>query len=188
MHRNWGSNFRFHQFAYLLSINTYHGVYVPERIKYVSTPPHHTLKSTASACSLGQLESKYLEEGRDKELPLEFLHFPISPRFTERFWHISKYFFALADCQNDYLKTLFTKDVAPYHMYQNYYSFYLQFAFLHLTQMDVNKQTHKVNRTKIIHTIHFYHFFQHHFHGLTHLCVWFSASSMQTPKSRHPNI
>ena len=92
------------------------------------------------------------------------LHFPINPRFTERFWHPSKYFFALADRQNNHLDAFFTRDVTPYHIYQKYDPFYLQFGFLHPTQMDVNNQKHKVNRVKMLHTIHNYLFVQHLFH------------------------
>ena len=65
-------------------------VYTCERINYTSTPPQHTLKPTASSCSLGPLENEYVQEGRDKDLPLECLHFPINSRFTERFWHLSR--------------------------------------------------------------------------------------------------
>ena len=106
MHKTSGPNFKFHQFTNPLGISTDHGVYVPKRINNVSTPPHHTLKLTASSSSLGQLENEYVEyeERRDKELPFGCLHFAINPRFTERFRHLSKNFFALADCQNDYLK------------------------------------------------------------------------------------
>ena len=92
------------------------------------------------------------------------LHFPIDHRFTERFCQQSKYFFALADRPNDYLITFFTRDTAPYRIYQKYYPFYLQFGFLHPTQMDVNNTTHKVNRVKMLHTMHNYLFVQHHFH------------------------
>ena len=118
LHRASGSNIKFHQFTKSLGINGDHGVYVPERFNYVSTPPHHTLKPAASSCSLGQLENEYAKEGRDKEILLECLHFPISPRFTEHFWHLSNSFVALADHQNGYLNTLFTSDVALYRMYQ----------------------------------------------------------------------
>ena len=71
---------------------------------------------------------------------------------------------ALADHQNHYLNTFFTRDVAPYRIYQKYEPFYLHFGFLHPTQIDVNNQTHKVNRVKILHTVHNYLFPQHHFH------------------------
>ena len=92
----------------------------PERVNHVSTTPHHTLKRTASSCSPGKLENGYVEEGRDKALPLECLHFAINPHLMERFWHLSRYFFALADRQNDYLNTMFTRDVALYRIYQKY--------------------------------------------------------------------
>ena len=141
-----------------MGINTDHGVHVPERINYFKKPPHHTFKPTASICSLGKLKIDYVEKRRDKELPLECLHFPIYTRFTERFWHLSKYFFVPSDRQNNYLNKLFTKDVSPRRNYQKNVLFYLQFGFLHPTQMDVNNQTHKVNRTKMIHTIHNYLF------------------------------
>ena len=122
------------------------------------------MKPTAGSCSLGQLENEYVQEGRDRDLPLERLHFSIKPRFNERFWHQSKYLFALADHRNDYLNTFFTRDVAPYRIYRKYDLFNLQFGFLHHTQMDVNNQTHKVNRVKMLHLIHNYIFVQHHFH------------------------
>ena len=89
-HRAPGPNFLFHQFTNPLGFDTVHGVHVLERIHYISTPPHHTLKPTASSCSLGQLENENVVEGRDKNLPPECLHFPINPRFTERFWHLSQ--------------------------------------------------------------------------------------------------
>ena len=135
---------------------------MPDRINCTSTTLQHTLKPTAGSCSLGQLENEYVQEGRDKELPLECLHFPLNPRFTERFWHLSKYFFALADRPNDYLNTFFNRDTAPYKIYAKYYPFYLQFGFLHPTQMDVNNTTHKVNRMKMLHTMRNYLFVQHH--------------------------
>ena len=118
-HRAPGPNFSFHQFQFTnpLGIDTTHGVHVPEQISYKSTPPQDTLKSTASSCSLGQLENEYGQEGQDRDFPLEGLHFPINNRFTERFWHQSKYFFVLAGCQNDYLNTFFNRNVAPYSIY-----------------------------------------------------------------------
>ena len=122
----------------------------------------HT-KPTASSCCLGQLENEYIQEGRDKDLPLDCLHFPISPHFTERFRQMSRYFFALADCPNGYLNTFFTRDTAPYKIYAKYDPFYLQFGFLHPTQRDVNNTTHKVNRVKMRHTMHNYLFVQLHF-------------------------
>ena len=94
--RSQGPNFRFHEFTNPLGINTIQGIHVPERISYNSTPPQHTLKPTASSCSPGQLENEYAQEERAKDLPVECLHFPINSRFTECFWHLSKYFFALA--------------------------------------------------------------------------------------------
>ena len=86
----------FHEFTNSLGIKTLQGIHVPERINYTSNPPQHTLKPTASSCSLGQLENECVREERDRDLPLECLHFPLNPRFTERFWHLSKYFSALA--------------------------------------------------------------------------------------------
>ena len=126
---------------------------------------HHTTHAqvTASSCSLGQMENEYVQEGQDRDLPLKYLHFPISHRFTERFWHQSQYFFDLADRQNNYLNTFLTRDVAPYRTYQKYDPFYLKFGFLHPTQMDVNGQIHKVNRVKKLQTIHNYLFVQHRF-------------------------
>ena len=136
---------------------------MPERINYTSTPPQHTLKPTTSTCSLGQLENEYVQEGRDRDLPLECLHFPINSRFTERFWHVSKYFFALTDRPNDYLNTFFARDTAAYKIYAKYDPFYLQFGFLLPTQMDVNNTTHKVNQVKMLHAMHNYLFVQHPF-------------------------
>ena len=101
---------------------------------------------------------------RVNDLPLECLNFPIKSRFTEQFWRLSNYFFALADRQNDYLIILFTRDVSPYRIYQKFEPLYFQFGFLHPTRKDVNNQTHKVNRTKMFHKIHYYIFVQHHFH------------------------
>ena len=140
-HLSQGANFWFHKFTNPLGINTLQGIHVPERINYTSTPPQHTLKPTASSCSLGQLENKYVQEGRDKDLPLECLHFPLNPRITERFRHLSKYFFALGDRPNDYLNAFFARDTAPYKIYTKYDPFYLQFGFLHPTQMDVKNTT-----------------------------------------------
>ena len=91
------------------------------------------------------------------------LHFHLNPRFTERFWHLSKYFFALADRPNDEFNTFFTRETAPYKIYDKYNPFYLQFSFLHPTQMDVNNTTHKVSRVKMLHTMHNYLFVQNHF-------------------------
>ena len=163
-HRSQGPNFRFHEFTNPLGINTIQGIHVPERISYTSNPPQHTLKPTASSCSLGQLENEYVQERRDKDLPLECLLFPINSCFTERFWHLSKYFFALADRQNDYHNTSFTRDTAPFRIYAKYDPFYLQFGFLHPTQIeDVNNTTHKVNRLKMLHTMHNYLFVQRPF-------------------------
>ena len=108
-HRALGPNFRFHQTTNPLGINTVDCIPVPERINFASKLPQHTLKPTASSPSLGKLENEYVIEGRDKDFPLECLHFPINPHFTERFWRLSKYFFALQDILN----TFFTQDVAP---------------------------------------------------------------------------
>ena len=163
-HRAPGPNFRFHQFTNPLGFNTEHGVHDPKRINNVSTPPHQTLKLTASSCSLRESENEYVKEGSDKDIPQECLHFHINPRFTERFWHWSECFIALADRQNNYLKTMLTRDVALYRVYQKYEPFYLQFDFLHPTQMDVNNQTQKANRAKMLHTIYNYLFVQHHLH------------------------
>ena len=127
--RSRGPNLRFHEFTNPLGINTIKGKHVPERIIYFSNPPQHTLKPTASSCPLGQLENEYVQEGRDMNPPLECLHFPLNLRFTERFWHLSKYFFALADRPNDYLNTFFTRYTAPYTLYAKYDRFYLQFVF-----------------------------------------------------------
>ena len=137
-----------------LVLNTLQGVHVPERINYTSTPPQPTLKPTASSCPLGQLVNEYVHEGRDRDLPLECGHFPINPRFTERFWHLSKYFSALADRPNDYLNTFFTHVKAPYKIYAKYDPFYLQFSFPRPIQMDVNNTNHKVDRVKMLHTMH----------------------------------
>ena len=57
-HRLKGPNFRFHEFTNPLGINTIQGMHVPERISYTSTLPQHTLKPTASSCSLGQLATR----------------------------------------------------------------------------------------------------------------------------------
>ena len=57
-----GPNLKFHQLTNPVGINSDHDVYVPEMIKYVSTPPHHTLKPTASSCSLAQFENEHAEE------------------------------------------------------------------------------------------------------------------------------
>ena len=116
LHRASGPNFLLHKVTNPLVINTDHSVHVPERINCISTPPHHTLNPTVRSCLLGQIANEYVDEGREKALPLECLHFPINSRFTERFLHLSKYFFALADCHNDYLKTIFPRDFAPYHI------------------------------------------------------------------------
>ena len=52
----------------------------------------------------------------------------------------------------------------PYRIYQKWDPFYLQFGFSHPTQMDLNNHTFKVNRVKVLHTIHNYLIVQHHFH------------------------
>ena len=118
--------------------------------------PHlNILSSQQQAPAIwGQFENECVQEGQARDLPLECVHFPLNPRFTQQFWHLSKYFFALADHPNDYWNTFFTRDTAPYKIYANYYPFYLQFGFLHPTQMDVNNTNHKVNRVKILHTMH----------------------------------
>ena len=59
--------------------------------------------------------------------------------------------------------TLIHFSLAPYKIYAKYNPFYLQFGFLHLTQMDVNNTTQKVNRVKMLHTMHNYLFVQHYF-------------------------
>ena len=64
---------------------------------------------------------------------------------------------------NDYLNTFFTRDTAPYKIYAKYKPIYLQFGFLHPTQIDVNNTTHNVNRVKMLHPIHNQFFVQHHF-------------------------
>ena len=84
-HRSQGPNFQFHVFTNPLGVNTIQGIHVPQRINYNCTPPQHTLKPTTSSCSLGQLENEYVQEGRDKYLPLENLRFSLNPRFSERF-------------------------------------------------------------------------------------------------------
>ena len=133
-------------------------------MNYASTPPQHTLKPTTSSCSPGELEYEYVHEGRDSNLQLECLHFPINHRFTEQFWHQSKYFFALAYRLNDYLNTFFTQDTAPSKFIKSMTPSIHIFGFLHPTQMDVNNTNHKFNRVKMLHTMHNYLFVQHHFH------------------------
>ena len=147
-----------------LGFNTEHGIRLPEWINRLPTPPEHTLTPNSSSRSFGQLGNEYVEEGRDKILPLECACFPINPRFTERFWHTSKLFVALADRQNNNLSTMFTGDIIFYCVYQKHNLFYPQFGFLGPTQMDVKNQTQKMNRTKMLHTIHNYLLVQHHFH------------------------
>ena len=129
LHRAPGPNFLVHKVTNPVGINRDHGVHVPERINCTSTPPHRTLWPTDRSCLLGYIENEYVDEGRDKALPLECLHFQINPRFTERLWHLSKYFFALADCHNDYLKAMFTRDFAPYRIYRNTTSCTFSFVF-----------------------------------------------------------
>ena len=68
-------------------------------------------------------------------------NFPINPRFSERLWHTSKYFFTLADCQDDYLNTMFTRDVAPTVFTRNTTPSTSSLVFLHPKQVDVNNQT-----------------------------------------------
>ena len=143
--------------------DTLQGIHVPERINYTSTPPQHTLKPSASSFSLEQLENKYVREGRDIDLPLGCAPFPLNPRFRERFWHLSKHFIALAGRPNDYLNIFFTRDTSPYKTYAKYDPFYLQFGFLHPTQMHVKNTDHKVNSVKMLHTMNNYLFVQNHF-------------------------
>ena len=128
-HQSQRTNFRFQEFTNPLGINTLQGTHVPERINYTSTPPQHTLKPTASSCSLGQLENEYVQEGQNRDLHLECLHFPLNSGFREHFWHLSKYFFALADRPNNYPNTFFTHDTPPYKIYAKY--------DLHSTKMDI---------------------------------------------------
>ena len=97
-HRSQGPNVRFHEFTNPLGINTIQGIHVLERINYTSTPPQHTLKPTASSCSLGQLDNEYVQERRDKDLPLECLHFPINSRFTEPRIGVKKKHFYSRQC------------------------------------------------------------------------------------------
>ena len=58
---------------------------------------------------------------------------------------------------------LFTRNTAPYKIHAKYDPFYLQFNLVYPTQMDVNNTTHKVNRVKLLHTMHIYLSVQHHF-------------------------
>ena len=69
-----------------------------------------------------------------------------------------------ADRQSHNLNTMFTRDLTPYRIYQKHDRFFLQFGFLLTTQMDVNNQSHKKNRTKMLHTIQKCIFAQHNFH------------------------
>ena len=87
---------------------------------------------------------------------------PYQPTFTERFWHLSKYFCALADCQHNYLNTMITRDVAPCRIYQNYDPSTFSLVFPSNTN-GCNNQTHQFNRTNILHAKHNYLFLQHHF-------------------------
>ena len=155
-HRVPGPNFRFQQFTNPLCINAEHGAYVPERIIYLSKPFLHTLKPTDSSSSLEQLEKENVEDGSDRDL-----HLPINLRFTEKFWHSSKYFFARVDRQDYYLKTTFTRDVVFTRITTPSTS---KLVFLHSTQRHLNNQTHKVNRSKLLHTVHNYPIVQHNIH------------------------
>ena len=168
-HRAPGPNFRFHQFTNPLRIDTIHSMHVPERINYTSTPPQHTLKPTSSSCSPGQVEKEYFQEGRDRALPLECLHFPINHRFTERFRHQSKYFFALADRQNDYSNNFsLAMSPLPYLLEIRPLLSSILFFLYHI-EMDVNNQTHKINGVKMLQTYHNYLFVQHLFHRTNQL-------------------
>ena len=139
IHRAPGRNFRFHQFTNPLSIDTIHVVHVTKRVNYTSTTPQHTLKPIASCCSLGQPENEYVQEGRDKELPLECLHFPINHRFTKRFWRQSQYFFALADRQIDYLIT-FLLAISPLIVFIRNTILFIFFRWFFASHTDGCKQ------------------------------------------------
>ena len=142
-HRALGSIIKFYQFTNPLGINTELRVHLPKGITYVSTAPRQALKPTASWCSLGQLKNEYVEEGRDKRILLECLPFPINPRFMERFWHLSKYFFALADRQNDYLNLMSTRDVALYRFLKTRPLLRRPvWFFLHPTYLNANNTIH----------------------------------------------
>ena len=90
--------------------------------------------------------------------------FPYKSAFQRTLFAHLEVFFALAVRQNDYLNTVFTRDTTPFRVYQKYDPFYLQFGLLHPPQMDVDNQSHIVNRTKMLHTINIYLFVQHHVH------------------------
>ena len=118
-----------------------------------------------SSCSLENLENQYVIKGRDKDLALECLQFPINARFMERFWHLSKYFFILADSPMDYLKTLFTRDAPPTVFISNTTPSIFSLVLVFLSNKDrFTYQTHEVNMTQMLHTIHYYRFVQNHFH------------------------
>ena len=96
---------------------------------HCSCPREDYLRFNTTSCILGQQKIEYVEAGRQNNLPIECLDFPISPHFTVQFWHLSKYFIAFADLQNNYLNTLFTRDIAPYRIYQKYDPCCLQLGF-----------------------------------------------------------
>ena len=64
-----------------------------------------------------------------------------------KIWHLSKYFFALADRPNDYFNTFFTRDIAPYQIYAKYDPVYLQFGFLH-PKTDGCKQQYSQSQSR----------------------------------------
>ena len=139
----------------------------------------------ASSCSRGQLENEYVEERRDKVLPLECIHFPNNPRLTKNIWHLSNYFWKCWPPEQLCLHHVHER-CSPYRIYQKQDPFYLQFGFLYPTQMEVNNQTHKVNRTKMLHTIDIYLFVQHHFHRTNPLVHIISRIQYAIPKLTSP--
>ena len=110
-HRPAGTSFRFYQFNNPLSINTEHGIQVPDWINFIFIPPAHTIKPKMSSRSLGQLENEHLEEGRTFPSSVVVPH---QPAFHRTLLQTFKFFFALAHHRNGYLNTIFTRNRTPY--------------------------------------------------------------------------
>ena len=127
-----------------------------------------------------------LMEAATKILPLEWAFFELSARFMERNWHTSKNHFALANLQYDCVNKMLTQDTTrPYRVNKKQTHLCLLFGFLHRTQLNVNSRSHKVNRTKTLHTSQII-FVQHHFYytkPLMHVisCIPHVNTTMTSP-------
>ena len=119
-YRPSGPSFKFHQSANVLSSGRQHRarIHVAEQIIIYRLPQNS--RSSPRPARILLVSWRCGEEGRDKNLPFKCACCPIEPRFTKRFRHTSNFFLASADCQNDYLNTMFTRDTTTSRACQKY--------------------------------------------------------------------